>query len=83
MARGVNIDPNFAQEQSRYFNMKALAMAKNTGATTGKKASFIIDTSTLKTADLSLSFQYSSSPHFLALQPWVFSQRGFMSVTTE
>ena len=42
MARGVNIDPNFAQEQSRYFHMKALAMAKNTGATTGKKALFII-----------------------------------------
>ena len=42
MARGVNIDPNLAQEQSRYFHMKALAMAKNIGATTGKKALFII-----------------------------------------
>ena len=42
MARGVNIDPNFAQEQSRFFQMKALETAKNTGATTGKKALFII-----------------------------------------
>ena len=42
MARGVNVDPNFAQEQSRFFQMKALETAKNTGATTGKKALFII-----------------------------------------
>ncbi len=42
MARGVNIDPNFAQEQSRFFQMKALETAKNTGATTGRKALFII-----------------------------------------
>lgn len=42
MGRITNIDPNFAQEQVRFFHSKALKQAKGAGAVSSKKALIII-----------------------------------------
>ncbi len=42
MGRFTNVDPNFSQEQGRFFQLKALKMAKNSSAISSKKALLFI-----------------------------------------
>ena len=42
MGRFSNVDPNFSQEQSRFFQLKALKMAKNSSAISSKKALLLV-----------------------------------------